>query len=81
VLVEAGAGIALIDKLGVLGRSGSEKLVFVPFFPMETIVGRLALPVGAAQSASSLKFSAALREVVAELAATDSDFSTPALLA
>ncbi|WID94537.1 LysR substrate-binding domain-containing protein [Bosea vestrisii] len=80
VLVEAGAGIALIDKLGVLGRSGSDKLTFVPLFPTETIVGRLALPVGTAQTASSREFCAALREVVAELAATDSGFSTRALL-
>ncbi len=75
VLVEAGAGIALIDKLGILGRSGSAKLTFVPLSPPATIVGRLALPVGTAQTASSREFCAALREVVAELAATDSGFS------
>ncbi len=78
-LVEAGAGIALLDKLSILASSVSGGLVFVPFRPEEKIVGRLVLPAGAAQTAASHAFCIELRELVGEIAASDSGFGLPSL--
>ncbi|WP_244595736.1 LysR substrate-binding domain-containing protein [Bosea lathyri] len=80
VLVEAGAGIALIDKLGVLGRSGSDKLVSSRSSRRRRLSDGSRFP-SERPRALLRKSSAQLREAVAELAATDSGFSTRALLA
>lgn len=76
-LVEAGAGIALLDKLSILASAASGGLVFVPFRPEESIVGRLVLQAGAAQTAASRAFCIELRELVAEIAASDPGFGLP----
>ncbi len=75
-LVEAGAGIALLDKLSILATATSQALVFVPFKPEEKIVGRLVLPALGARTVASREFCAALKEIVGEMAATDPDFGT-----
>lgn len=73
-LVEAGAGIALVDKLSILTNPGTARLVFVPLRPESTIVGRLVLPAGTAQAASSRSFCMELRRTVCDIASADGDF-------
>lgn len=73
-LVEAGAGIALLDKLSVLATVTSQALTFVPFKPEEKIVGRLVLPALGERTVASREFCATLKEIVGEMAATDPSF-------
>jgi DNA-binding transcriptional LysR family regulator len=73
-LVEAGAGVALLDKLSVLASAASRALVFVPFQPEEKIVGRLVLPAQGARTAASREFCVSLKAIVGETAATDPNF-------
>ncbi|SFJ77668.1 DNA-binding transcriptional regulator, LysR family [Bosea sp. OK403] len=76
-LVEAGAGIALLDKLSILASRAPGGIVFVPLHPAETIVGRLVLPAGPVQTTGSCEFCAELRELVREIAAADPGFGVP----
>lgn len=71
-MVRAGAGIALIDGLGMLGEA-SRDLVLRPLRPAATVKGRLVLPRHRPPSRLADAFVAVVREVIA---GTD-----PALLA
>jgi DNA-binding transcriptional LysR family regulator len=69
-LVDAGAGIALLDRLSILYRPTSHALEFVPLRPEERIVGRLVLAAGAQPTAASREFCIELRRLVGEIAET-----------
>ncbi|WP_197282411.1 LysR family transcriptional regulator [Bosea thiooxidans] len=69
-LVEARAGIALLDKLSILYGPTSQGLDFVPLLPDERIVGRLVLAAGAQPTAASREFCGELRGLIEEIAET-----------
>ncbi|MBD3847570.1 hypothetical protein IED13_17865 [Bosea sp. SSUT16] len=73
-LVEAQAGIALLDRLSILYSPTSHALKFVPLRPEERIVGRLVLAAGAQPTAASREFCIELRHLVGEIAETVSGF-------
>ncbi|WP_296522830.1 LysR substrate-binding domain-containing protein [Rhodoplanes sp.] len=64
-LVRAGAGVALLDGLGLMGAPGDD-LVMRPFWPAIEVVGRLVQPRHHPQSRLAQDFVAIVREVIAD---------------
>lgn len=64
-LVRAGAGVALLDGLGLMGAPGDD-LVMRPFHPAIAVVGRLVQPRHHPQSRLAQDFIAIVREVIAD---------------
>jgi len=63
-LVRAGAGLALLDRLGLMGAPGSD-LVMRPFHPKALVTARLVQPRHQPPSLLVKEFVAVLRELIA----------------
>jgi DNA-binding transcriptional LysR family regulator len=64
-LVRAGAGLALLDRLGLMGAPGSD-LVMRPFHPKILVTARLVQPRHQPPSLLVKEFAGVLRELIAE---------------
>ena len=68
-LVRAGAGLALLDALGVMGTHATD-LILRPFHPSIKVMGRLVRPRHLLQSRLARDFIETLRDVIESQAAT-----------